>query len=355
MDVIYKLIDICKNIFRHNITVVIIFFAIIIAFYFLSSIFARFFVKILKRDECRKENIKRDGTYIAFRSFVRILGLYLAILVLDIPDDTMKVIRKIFDCILILVGANIVSSFVDIDSKIFGFFSSKSQIKGNKALVKFISKILKSIIFIIAMFMIISELGYNLNGLIAGLGIGGAVLALAAQDIFKSIIGSIVILMDRPFIIGDYIETGEYKGTVEDITFRSTRIRTLDNSVAIIQNSKMAEASIINWNKLNGSRRVKINLGITLDTPPKKMMHFMYTLKKELEEHPNVKEKSVEIHFDEIKEDQYDILIYLYVKAKNYVEFLNNQDSVNFKVVSVVEKEKINLAYPTSTVIIDKN
>lgn len=354
MEIIYKIIDVCKSIFNNNVFLAITFLAILIFFYFLASILAKIFVKILKNNEYKKFDLKRNRTYIACKSFIRIIGIYLAISILNIPSNIMEIIYKIFKCLIILLGSNVVSSFVDCDSKIFTFFSSKSQVKGNKALVRFISKSLKTCIFIIAIFMIISELGYNLNGIIAGLGIGSLVIALAAQDIFKSIIGSIVILVDRPFIIGDYIETDEYKGTVEDITFRSTRIRTLDNSVAVIQNSKMAESSILNWNKINGSRRVKINLGITLDTPPKKIMHFIYTLKKELEEHPNVKEKSVEIHFDEIKEDQYDILIYLYVKAKNYVDFLNNQDSVNFKVVSVVEKEKINLAYPTRTVIIDK-
>ncbi len=348
-----KLVNICKDLFNHDVLIVISFFAVIIISYLLSFVFARIFVRITS-NITKKTDIKKSKQYRAFKLLIRFLGIYVAIYMLSIPVNISIIVYKIFKCLLILIIANTVSSMFSVDSKIFNFITARTQIKANKALVRFIGKIINTFIYIIATFIVITELGYNLNGIIAGVGVGSAVLALAAQDIFKSIFGSIVILIDRPFIIGDYIETDEYKGTVEDITFRSTRIRTLDNSIAIIQNSKMAEASILNWNKLNGTRRVKINLGITLNTDPKKMMHFMYNLKKELESHDCIKENSVEVHFDEIKSDCYNILIYLYVKASNYVEFLNNQDSVNFKVISIVKKEKIDLAYPTQTIVLDK-
>lgn len=111
----------------------------------------------------------------------------------------------------------------------------------------FVLKIIRAIIYIIAGFIVITLLGFNLNGLVAGLGIGGVIVTLAAQDTAKNLFGGLVIFLDKPFIVGDWIQMDKYEGTVEDITFRSTRVRTFENSVVNIPNSIISNSSIINW------------------------------------------------------------------------------------------------------------
>ena len=126
------------------------------------------------------------------------------------------------------------------------------------------------VIYIIAGFIAITLLGVNLNGLVAGLGIGGVIVTLAAQDTAKNLFGGLVIFMDKPFVVGDWIQMDNYEGTVEDITFRSTRIRTFENSLVNIPNSIISNSSIINWSKME-KRRYRTNLYIQIDTPFEKL------------------------------------------------------------------------------------
>jgi len=115
-------------------------------------------------------------------------------------------------------------------------------------------KIIRCVIWIIYIFICISEIGYDLSGLLTALGLGSAALALAAQDLVKSLISGVSILTDKPFVIGDWIEVGEYQGTVIDITFRSTRIKSNNNSVITIPNSTITSTYVINWNRLTSRR-----------------------------------------------------------------------------------------------------
>ena len=117
-----------------------------------------------------------------------------------------------------------------------------------------ILRITKIAIYVLAGFMVISELGYNISGLITGLGLSSVVITLAAQDTAKSLIGGLAIFLDKPFKVGDYIKVDQYEGTVEEIRFRTTSIRTLENTVLHIANSEMSVAAIINYSEMEKRR-----------------------------------------------------------------------------------------------------
>ena len=142
----------------------------------------------------------------------------------------------------------------------------KSKKNIEDSTLNFILKIVRVIIYIIAIIIVLAILGINLNGLIAGLGLGGVIVTLAAQDTAKNLFGGFIIFIDKPFIVGDWIQMDTYEGTVEDITFRSTRIRTFENSVLNVPNSKISDSSIINWSKME-SRRYRFTLTLAIDTP----------------------------------------------------------------------------------------
>ena len=133
----------------------------------------------------------------------------------------------------------------------------------------FLLKIIRFVIYVIAIFLIITELGINLNGLIAGFGITGLIVTLAAQDTAKNLFGGVVIFLDKPFVVGDWIQFDKYEGTVEDITFRSTRIRTFENSVVNVPNSVLSNTSINNWSRMEKKK-------IQMHTMPR----IRYTIRK---------------------------------------------------------------------------
>ena len=135
-------------------------------------------------------------------------------------------------------------------------------------------------------------LGINLNGLVAGLGLGSVVITLAAQDTAKNIFGGLVIFLDKPFIVGDWIEVQDYEGTVEDITFRSTRVRTFENSLVNIPNAVISNESIINWSRME-RRRNKVNLCLELDTPLEKVQIIQDRIKEMLKQHDDVIDETI--------------------------------------------------------------
>ncbi|MEZ3420646.1 MAG: mechanosensitive ion channel family protein, partial [Eubacterium sp.] len=220
-----------------------------------SSLILSLFGKILysKNPERKKrfeENLKKPLSV-----FFLILGLYIGISVNyqhEKITDAFKIAMIIIVCWSVLCY---------ISDNLYAAFSSKGNPVSNGVAVKFISNLLKVIVVCIAVVMVLAELGYNINGLITGLGVGGLAVSLSAQDTLKNLISGFVILFDKPFDVGDLIETSDFKGIVEDITMRSTRIRKLDDSVLIVPNSAIADASVSNYARLT-KKLVEFNIGI---------------------------------------------------------------------------------------------
>lgn len=221
----------------------------------------------------------------------------------------------------------------------------------NRINSEFLSKITKALIYTIAIFLIIQELGFDLGGLIAGLGLGGVILTLAAQDTAKNLFGGVVIFLDKPFKVGDYIEAGTYAGTVEDITFRSTAIRTLDDSLLHIPNSEMSSVAITNWAEIN-RRRYKTNLTITLDTPLEKVEKIKQEIKNMLSEQDEIFTETIRVNFENILDNGIEVVVITYVNITNYVEFLRLKEQLNYKIMQILENNSVDLAYNTQTIYV---
>jgi len=191
--------------------------------------------------------------------------------------------------------------------------------------------------------MILSDLDYSLGGLATGLGISSVVIALATQDLAKSFLGGLSILTDRPFEIGDVIETKEFSGTVEDITFRTTRLRDVYNQLVIIPNNKIIDSYIINTSKKE-KRRYNLPLIVSLDTSSVKIAHFSDSLKSALETNKDIIQKSVKVVLNNISGAGIEILINFYTKITDYNEYIKFKEELNFTILDIINKETINLA-----------
>ncbi len=191
--------------------------------------------------------------------------------------------------------------------------------------------------------------GKPLNALLAGLGIGGLAVALAAQDTLKNFFGSIMIMMDKPFVVGDRVVVEGVDGPVEDIGFRSTRIRTFTGHLVAVPNEKMARINIENIGRRPSIRRIT-NITITYDTPPEKVQRALGIIREILENHEGMDpEFPPRVYFNEFNDASLNIMMIYWYFPPNYWDFLAFNERVNMQIMRAFEAEGIEFAFPTTT------
>ena len=184
--------------------------------------------------------------------------------------------------------------------------------------------------------------------LFAFLLIGGLAFALAAQDTIKNFFGSLMIFIDKPFQIGDWITSSNIDGTVEEVGFRSTRIRTFRNSVISVPNGALADLTIDN-NGLRQYRRFRTIIKITYDTPADVVEMYVEGLKKLLHAHPATNKENYEIHFNDLGDSSLDILFYVFFEAPTWSDELRCRQEMLLQIMKLTEHLGIEFAFPTQT------
>ena len=319
----------------------------------ISPKIAYILIKMFHLKEKAKNKIKKNAFYKPIKTFFVILSIYIATLFFDIPANIKLIIVKAFKICTIFLTAKGFANLFEINSESFNKIKKKLNFRGNDTLVNFVSKIFKSLIYIFAGFIIISELGYDLSGLVAGLGISSVVIALAAQDLAKSLLGGLCIVLDKPFSIGDYITVNNFEGTVEDITFRTTRIRTTSKDLIVIPNSEISAASIINTSRKE-ARLYNLLLTLELSTPLEKVADLKEKLMLLLNSNEYILKDSVKVFFDTISTNGIDVKIIFHTNIVDYVQFLRFKEEMNFSILDLVQKEGIELAYDSKTIYLKK-
>lgn len=353
MEFINGISNLFKNFSIQNAIDIGIGLAIIVVFKILSSSFAYIIVKMFKFKIKDKKKIKENGFYKPLKIFFVILGIYIAFITLKLPENIFKIVTKIFKICTIILAAKGFANLFDASSESFAKFREKLHFNGNDTTINFFSKVIKSLIYIIAGFILISELGYDLGGLATGLGISSVVIALAAQDIAKSFLAGISIISDRPFEIGDYILVDAFAGTVEDITFRTTRIRDAENQVIILPNSMLTTANIVNATKRE-KRRYYLMLTLEIDTPIEKVSDYIENIKLALNTHQNVEKESIKVFFDTISANGIDISINFYTNLTELIDFMKFKEEINYTVLEMANQASINFAYPSQSIYLKK-
>ena len=319
---------------------------ILVLFFILKGSLSRIIIKLFKIKDTEK--IKKNSFYKPLRIFFGVLGLYLAILYLRPTLEFKTAITKLFRIITILLCTFSLGGLFSHNS-IFEKALKKKLNNSNDAMIRMICKVLKAIIYVIGAIVVISELGYNISGIITGLGIGGVALALAAQDTASNIIGALMIILDKPFEVGDWIFIGTTEGGVEEITFRSTRIREAKNSVVSIPNSTVVNSTITNWSKLQ-KRRISMDLVLEFDTSLKKVADVQNDILIYLEKEKNIINDGLYVKFNEIKDNGYNLKVYCFTDILNYMDYLTYMDTINYNIMSILQKHKVNLAYNSQTI-----
>lgn len=355
MEQINNFIEWIKSIQITQIIDILIAIGIYLIFRILSNSLSYITIRMFKPKVKNKKSIKNSAFYSPLKVFYVILGIYLSILFLKIPlginNELFNIITKVFKIIVILAFANGIANSLTPNSNFVVRIKEKVNPNIEDSMFKFILKFVRVIIYIIAGFLVLTELNYNLNGLVTGLGIGSVVVTLAAQDTAKNLFGGLVIFLDKPFVVGDWIEIDKYEGTVEDITFRSTRVRLFENSLVNIPNSIIANSSIINWSRME-KRRNKVNLCLDLDTPIEKVEKVQARIREMLKQHDDVIDDTILVRFDNITDNGINLLISSYTNSIDYASFIEEKEKINFKIMKILRDENVELAYDTKTVIL---
>lgn len=281
--------------------------------------------------------------------FFMILGVYAALSCLQLNANQQIMVSKLFRSVIIVLITWGLYNLQDVNSILFKKVQEKVNIKIDQILFPFFSKSLRIITIIVAFTIIAQEWNYDINGLIAGLGLGGLAFALAAKDSLANIFAGIVIILDKPFSLGDSIKTSSVEGIVEDINFRSTKVRTFDQALVTVPNSTLANESITNWSK-RGKRQITFNLGVSYTTPRKKLEKCVEKMRLLLENNPEVHKETIFVTLDNIGESSLNIFLYFFTITTTWGEYLRIKEDINFKILQILEEEEVAIAFPCRSI-----
>lgn len=329
---------------------------ILLAFLLLRRIFLKYVLKFIQKLSKKARSSFFTHTFNSIEQpigfiFV-VLGLYVALMYFPYLDYSNQWVSKIFRSLIIFSISWGLFNFSSASSAVFEKIRDRYGLNMDQILIPFLSKGIQFIIIAISFSIIAQEFNYDVNGFVAGLGLGGLAFALAAKDAIANFFGGIVIIMERPFSIGDWIQTSNVEGTVEDITFRSTKIRAFTQALVTVPNATLANSVITNWSKM-GKRRVDFHLGIQHDTPKHKIESVVSQIESFIKSHPGVHEESILVKFDQFDGNSLDLFIYFFTKSTVWGDYLEVKENVNFKILEILEEEDVSLAAPVSTVVIE--
>ncbi len=226
---------------------------------------------------------------------------------------------------------------------------SKLELGTGKALANFITRIYQALVLFIAAAMVLAVFGFNINGVLAGLGLGGLSFALAGQDLVSNLFGGIVLITERPFEIGDWVSTADAEGSVEDITLRSTRIRTLDGTVVTVPNQKFTTAAITNWTRME-QRLAKFTLGLEYATSPQTLRAVIDDVDSMLRSHAHVNADTVQVWLDGFGDSSLNVNVQFYAKDTAISQYRIVRQDINFRILEILSRRGASLAFPSRSI-----
>ncbi len=284
--------------------------------------------------------------------FIIVLLLLLVAPALQLPVTYSKYVNLILRVMVPLFGTIILYRLVSIGSVFLLRMAQNTESTLDDQLVPLLRKTLKTFVIIVGTLLILDNLNVPILPLLTGLSIGGLAFALAAQDTLKNFFGSVMIFIDKPFQVGDWITTNNVDGTVEEVGFRSSRIRTFRNSVIYVPNSKLADNTIDNHG-LRKYRRFYTQISITYDTPPEMIEIFVKGLRQIVEEHPKTWKDNYHVYFNEMASSSLNIMFYIFFNVPTWGEELNCRHEVLMSIVKLGQELGVSFAFPTQTLHIE--
>lgn len=273
---------------------------------------------------------------------------------LELPPNFEKYLLLLLKVTLGLHLLRLAYFAADASGLLIDHWAHKKQSQIGDQLAPLATKSLKIMVIIIGSLVILQNFGVNVTAILAGLGLGGVALAFAAQDTVSNFFGTITILLDSPFRVGDHVKIIDVEGTIEEVGFRSTRIRSLSNSVITLPNSVVAKEKIDNITERRGICRFRHVLGFTYATTPEQIEHFCQQVRYHLKQDPRINQDRVAIQFNELAESSQNVLITFHFLVQPHEFEPEILQKYLLEMVKLAQGSKLDFAFPTRTLIMEQ-
>lgn len=285
--------------------------------------------------------------------FVVFMFVRLLVPVLQLPVWITSYLIKGVDAALPLFATIFCYRLVDVLSAYMEKLARESENTLDDQLVPLVRKILKTFVIVVGVIAILKGFRFDIWPLLTGLSIGGLAFALAAQDTLKNLFGSLMIFVDRPFQIGDWVTSGDIDGTVEEVGFRSTRVRTFRDSVMYVPNSIISNSNVDNHGKRN-YRRFYTKLSITYDSPSRLIEVFVKGVERIVLAHPETRKDYYNIFLNDYSASSLDIMLYIFFDVPTWTDELRCRQEIMLEVNKLAEHLGVRFAFPTQTLMIEQ-
>ena len=296
---------------------------------------------------------------LALKRLAHPISLFVGIKIIDIAFPSLQFPIDINTWVFLSINIAetiflifILLKLVKVVMGIYADYTQKTDSKLDDQLVPILNNFLKGIVFVFGFFKILRLFGVDATTLLAGATIGGLAFALASQDTVKNLIGTIMIFIDKPFHIGDWIVTSELEGTVEKVGFRSTRVRAADTSIFQIPNSKLSEI-VINNRGLLLFRRYKTELGLRYDTPPELIEAFVEGARKLILAHPKTNSEMYNVEFTGFGDSALLIMVNVYFESLVWADEQSSKHKLHIALLELAKGLGVDFAFPSTTVTIE--
>lgn len=321
------------------------FIAVKICYWVIANIISRITQKTKTRvDDVLIEKLEKPIVYLLI-----ILGYWVSIHYLHFEEEVLTFLEHLAYFALVITITSILSRTIDtIIVEVIMPMADKTDSEFDNQLIPVIRKGIKSIIWILGIIIGLDNIGFDITAMIAGLGIGGLALALAAQDSVKNIFAGIMIFLDKPFRIKDRILIDNFDGVVEEVGLRSTRIRTLQGRIVTIPNSTFTDNSVVNVTS-QPALKVVLNLGLTYDTDENGMQKAVDLLREIVADNSDILEEDCSAGFKDFGDFSLGVLFIYYVKPDAH--WLDSQNTISKEILKRFNAEGLDFAFPTQTIL----
>lgn len=317
--------------------------------YKISNALINVFGKLFLRNNKEKTNSLVNSLQKPLAYLIGTVGLYIAFAI----NYNKPGVTKVFKILIILIICWGVINYLSNNLFLHLHFGDSSNDTMNTTALRFLANILKIVVIAFGVVMIISEFGYNVNGLLTGLGVGGLAVSLAAQDAVGNLISGFIIIFDKPFKVGDLIESATVKGFVEEVTMRSTKIRTLDDSVITVPNSTLTKEAVTNISMMD-KRRINLTFGLVYSTSNETIEKVRNEIKTYIVQNKDILPEPCRIHFRKFGDSALNFEVVCYTETSDMDEYLKIENELNLAIKKIIENNDTDFAFPTQTVYVQK-
>ena len=267
---------------------------------------------------------------------------------LDFDPDVEKVVSQVTNLVaavaIIMVAYRAIDIFVDVLAR----RASATETMLDDSLVPLLRTSMRLFVTVVGILFVLQNLDVNVSSLVAGLGLGGLAIALAAQDTVRNLLGGVTIFADKPFEVGDWVVAEGVEGTVETVGFRSTRVRTFYNSLVSVPNGNLMDAGIDNMGQRRW-RRYKTTLGVGYHTTPDQMQAFVEGIRAIIQANAGMRQDYYIVEFHGFGATSLDVLVYCFMDAADWNEELRTRHVLNLDIMRLAESLQVDFAFPTQT------